>query len=78
LQQYLLDAGIGTMVHYPVLPPYSNAYKGVLARLQTFPQAEAIVPHILSLPISPHHGSEEISYAIATIRQFALRRAMAA
>jgi dTDP-4-amino-4,6-dideoxygalactose transaminase len=77
LQQHLHRHGVGTMVHYPVLPPHSRAYEGSAVAGQ-FPVAERIVGEILSLPMSPHHTPGEISHAISAIRQFGVPQSIAA
>jgi dTDP-4-amino-4,6-dideoxygalactose transaminase len=54
LQQQLTDAGIGTLIHYPVPPHLSGAYAdGGWAR-GAFPLAESLADTVLSLPMGPH------------------------
>lgn len=64
-QQYLADAGIQTMIHYPVPPHQQPAYKewNHLA----YPVSEEIHRTILSLPISPVMTHEETCYVIDKI-----------
>jgi dTDP-4-amino-4,6-dideoxygalactose transaminase len=53
-QQKLTQAGIGTLIHYPVPPHLSGAYaNGTWAR-GAFPIAEQLADTVLSLPIGPH------------------------
>jgi dTDP-4-amino-4,6-dideoxygalactose transaminase len=50
----LADAGIGTIVHYPIPPHLQQAYVGLGYKEGDFPIAEAIHGEVLSLPIGPH------------------------
>ncbi len=77
LQQYLHRLGVATMIHYPVLPPRSPAYQGAEQAARFFPVADRLVRDILSLPMSPHHTSAEISHVVASIRQFGERGRLA-
>jgi len=57
VQAALADAGIGTVVHYPIpchlQPVYAAEHQG------PFPHAEKLGLEVLSLPISPHHTEEQ-------------------
>jgi len=68
LQQYLLENGVQTMIHYPV-PPHQQEAFGEWSD-SSFPISEKIHLQELSLPISPVHSIEEIAYVAATINQF--------
>jgi dTDP-4-amino-4,6-dideoxygalactose transaminase len=54
LQQKLTEAGVGTLVHYPVPPHLSGAYAEKKLQRGTFPIAETLADSVLSLPIGPH------------------------
>lgn len=54
LQKKLGEAGIGTMIHYPIPPHLQNAYATVGFVQGQFPLAEQIANQCLSLPIGPH------------------------
>ena len=51
LQQYLLDNGVQSLIHYPIPPHKQVAYKGVFSK--NLPVTEAIHESVLSLPIDP-------------------------
>lgn len=51
LQEYLAEAGIQTLIHYPIPPHKQSAYKAWNSRAN--PLTEDIHQQILSLPISP-------------------------
>jgi dTDP-4-amino-4,6-dideoxygalactose transaminase len=54
LQQFLSSKEIGTMIHYPVPPHLSEAYKELGFVRGSFPIAEALADTVLSLPMGPH------------------------
>ena len=56
LQQQLTNAGIGTMIHYPIPPHLQAAYAGLGYQPGDFPIAEAMAGEVLSLPIGPQLG----------------------
>ena len=58
LQKYLADNGIQTVIHYPIPPHKQEAYKAWNA--WSFPETEAIHEEVLSLPISPFSGKNEV------------------
>jgi len=60
LQQKLTEAGIGTLIHYPVPPHRSGAYSAMHLAPGALPIAEAIASTVLSLPIGPHLSDEQI------------------
>lgn len=68
LQEYLTQKGIGTIIHYPIPPHRQEAYKHW--NNLSFPVTEKIHREVLSLPISPVMGEEEVENVIATINQF--------
>lgn len=59
LQKELSDAGIGTVIHYPIPPHLQPAYAEMGYSSGTFPLCEVIHRNILSLPIGPHLKSED-------------------
>jgi len=53
-QQSLTQAGIGTLIHYPVPPHLSGAYANGQWKRGAFPIAEHLADTVLSLPMGPH------------------------
>src|SRR5690606_14572011 len=51
LQSFLLDKGIGTMIHYPIPPHLQKAYNNLGFTKGDFPIAEEIADSCLSLPM---------------------------
>ncbi len=68
LQQYLLEKGVQTMIHYPLPPHQQEAFRQWSG--WSFPVTEKIHQQELSLPISPVHSNEEIAYVADVINQF--------
>jgi len=54
LQLSLTEAGIGTLIHYPVPPHLSGAYADAKRTRGEFPIAEQLADTVLSLPMGPH------------------------
>lgn len=53
LQKILNEAGIGTLIHYPIPPHLSEAYAGEFDG-SNYPLAERLATTVLSLPMGPH------------------------
>ncbi|HXE64387.1 MAG TPA: DegT/DnrJ/EryC1/StrS family aminotransferase [Bryobacteraceae bacterium] len=73
LRQFLADAGVETMIHYPVPPHLSGAYAGTVPG--EFPVAEHAADTILSLPIGPHLKDDDVSIVIQHVHRFFARNA---
>jgi dTDP-4-amino-4,6-dideoxygalactose transaminase len=54
VQRRLADAGVGTIIHYPIPPHRQQAYAELGIPADAFPLARAIADEVLSLPIGPH------------------------
>lgn len=68
LQQYLLDNGIQTMIHYPIPPHKQKAFSNW--NNLCFPITEKIHDEILSLPISPIMKDDEVRYVIEVLNKY--------
>jgi len=66
LQQYLLNQGIQTLVHYPIPVHLQKAY----ATNDKLPVTERICKDVLSLPINPWLKEEEVKEISKSIRSF--------
>ena len=60
-QQRLNEAGIGTLIHYPVPPHLSGAYADAGFKRGDFPLAEQLAETVLSLPMGPHLPPDQAS-----------------
>lgn len=67
LQQYLSQAGIATVIHYPVPPHLQSSYKEYSA--YSLPIAENMANEILSIPIYPHLSVDDVEYVAHNISQ---------
>lgn len=54
LQERLKNAGVGTLIHYPIPPHRQQAYSDLAPGLPPAPLADALANEVLSLPIGPH------------------------
>jgi dTDP-4-amino-4,6-dideoxygalactose transaminase len=54
LQQALGQAGVGTLIHYPIPPHLQEAYRRGGWGTGAFPIAERLADEVLSLPMGPH------------------------
>lgn len=68
LQQYLLQNGIQTQIHYPVAPHRQKALEGWNGL--SFPVAEKIHRDILSIPISPVMTEAEVTFVVKILNQY--------
>ncbi len=69
LEQYLSQAGIGTLIHYPIPPHLSNAYAANKWQVGNFPVTEQLSQEVLSIPIGPHMNSKEVQAVIETLQE---------
>ncbi len=69
LQKELAKAGIGSLIHYPVPPPQSDAYSAEF-RQKSFTITEQLANTVLSLPIGPHCLQSDVSEVINVIKKF--------
>jgi len=70
LKKVLHQAGIDTLIHYPVPPHLQPAYKEMELPPGSFPIAEQMSSDVLSLPIGPHVTEDQIMYVIETLLRF--------
>ncbi len=68
LQDYLLQNGIQTLIHYPV-PPHKQKALSDWNNL-SFPITEQIHDEVLSLPLNPILTKEEVDFIIAVLNKY--------
>jgi len=66
-QSQLADAGIGTLIHYPIPPHRQQAYRTAGYVEGQFPIAEQIANQCLSLPMGPHLQSVDVDEVITNV-----------
>jgi len=67
IQKALAKQGISTLIHYPVPPHLSEAYKIKGETSEILPIAEKLANTVLSLPIGPHITQDQARRVITTI-----------
>jgi dTDP-4-amino-4,6-dideoxygalactose transaminase len=64
----LAEAGVATLIHYPIPPHRQGAYEDLAIPQGTLPVSEAIHREVLSLPMGPHLGEEQANFVIQATR----------
>lgn len=71
LQSKLQEAGIGTLIHYPIPPHLQNAYRHLGFSEGAFPVAERIHRNVLSLPIGPQLDAHSVAAVLKILNKIA-------
>ena len=74
LQVHLAAAGVETLVHYPIPPHRSDAYRSSVWATSSFPLAEQMASRVLSLPVGPHMSDAQQDQVIDAVLSFSPRR----
>jgi dTDP-4-amino-4,6-dideoxygalactose transaminase len=80
LQKKLTEAGIGTLIHYPVPPHRSGAYSALrhpssdpsglaVSSQWSLPIAEELANTVLSLPIGPHITEQQAKQVVMALKK---------
>jgi dTDP-4-amino-4,6-dideoxygalactose transaminase len=70
LKAFLESRGIAALVHYPVPVHLQPAYRGRLPGGDRLPETEKAAREVLSLPLFPGLGRDELNAVIEAVRQF--------
>lgn len=65
----LNQCGVTTLIHYPIPPHLSDAYRTTDLSFGRLPIAEAQARQVFSLPIGPHLSEESISYILKSLSE---------
>lgn len=68
LQQQLTAAGVTTLIHYPIPPHLQQCYAELGWKAGAFPIAEQMAEQVLSLPIGPQLGTEELASVVHALQ----------
>ena len=68
LQEQLKHAGIGTLIHYPIPPHLSDAYRDIGIARGTYSITERLAETVLSLPIGPHVSDRQAEAVVSAVR----------
>lgn len=69
LRDRLINAGVETLVHYPIPPHLQAAYASLGFVKGAFPVAEDMANTLLSLPIGPAMTEAQVNWVIASVQQ---------
>ncbi|STO31151.1 UDP-4-amino-4-deoxy-L-arabinose--oxoglutarate aminotransferase [Fusobacterium necrogenes] len=69
-QKYLEKNGIGSVIHYPIPPHLSEAYRYLGHKKGDFPITEKYAETVLSLPLYNGMTKEELDYVIEKINSY--------
>jgi dTDP-4-amino-4,6-dideoxygalactose transaminase len=69
LHKSLTEAGIGTLIHYPIPPHLQQAYAGLGWKVGDFPIAEQMARQVLSLPIGPQLSIQEVAKVVSALNR---------
>lgn len=69
LQARLQEAGVGTLIHYPIAPHRQEAYRDLAPTLPSSPLAERLADEVLSLPIGPHLDHEQQAAVVEAVKR---------
>jgi len=72
LQKALTNAGVGSLIHYPIPPHLQQAYIKTEWRRGVFPLAECMADQVLSLPIGPNLMKEQAKEVVNLLRNCVL------
>ena len=67
----LAEAGVQTLIHYPIPPHRQQAYASMGLIEGTLPIAEALAARVLSLPIGPHLSRDDAERVAEAVRRAA-------
>ncbi|MFA6431132.1 MAG: DegT/DnrJ/EryC1/StrS family aminotransferase [Candidatus Margulisiibacteriota bacterium] len=70
LASHLKEAGIASMVYYPLSLHLQKAFESFGYKIGDFPGAELAQSEVISLPIFPELSKEEINATISSVLQF--------
>lgn len=68
LQGRMTEAGIGTLIHYPIPPHMQKAYADMEILPDAFPLAHDLASEVLSLPIGPQLGLDQVQDIVNALK----------
>jgi len=67
LQKRLTEAGVGTLIHYPIPPHMQAAYTDLSMAPEALPIARQLASEVLSLPIGPHIAGANLETTLTQV-----------
>lgn len=68
LQGRMTEAGIGTLIHYPIPPHMQKAYADMEILPDAFPLARDLASEVLSLPMGPQLGFDQVQDIVNALK----------
>jgi dTDP-4-amino-4,6-dideoxygalactose transaminase len=68
LQARLMEAGVSTLIHYPIPPHMQVAYQDARIDTERLPIARELAATVLSLPMGPHLSELDLNATVSAIR----------
>ena len=69
LQKRLANAGVGSLIHYPIPPHQQQAYADLVFSASACPLASKMASEVLSLPIGPQLHISQVGEVIAAVAE---------
>ena len=66
-QSKLTEAGVGTLIHYPIPPHLQQAYADRNFSSDGLPLASQLAEEVISLPVGPHLSEKNAEKSISVI-----------
>lgn len=70
LQRHLAEAGVQTLIHYPIPPHRQEAYRTLGLEEGSLPIAERLCREELSLPMGPHLDAAAVERVVEAVQRF--------
>ena len=67
LQRALANAGVETLIHYPIPPHRQQAYADLALPEGALPIADRLAGRVVSLPIGPHISDEQVGQVVTAV-----------
>ena len=71
LQAHMTQAGIGTLIHYPIPPHIQHAYAGLGLAADSLPLARDLAAEMISLPMGPHLETAQVGRTVDALTAWA-------
>jgi dTDP-4-amino-4,6-dideoxygalactose transaminase len=68
LQGRMTEAGIGTLIHYPIPPHMQKAYADMEILPDAFPLARDLASEVLSLPMGPQLSLDQVQDIVNALK----------
>lgn len=68
LQDRMAQAGVGTLIHYPIPPHMQKAFANLEIIPESLPLARDLACEVLSLPIGPQMGLDRVKEIVKTLK----------